>query len=599
MLLLARVKRSRSLLLFVVLFVLRPDLAPQTTQLPKHTSPAVKPGPVHFEDIARQAGLTALNVYGGDTHKEFIIETTGNGAIIFDYDNDGWPDIYLPNGSTIEGFPDNKAPTAHLYHNNRDGTFTDMTARAGLVHSGWGQGGCVGDFDNDGYLDLLVTYWGQNTLYRNNGDGTFTDVTAKAGLNTARDEWSTGCSFVDYDRDGKVDIFLVRYVDFSYDSVPRPGQGRWCQWKGINVMCGPRGLKPGVNALYHNQGDGTFSDVSQKSGIRNATACYGFTSLTADFDHDGWPDIYVACDSTASLLYHNNHDGTFAEIGKKAGVAYNEDGSEQAGMGLAADDFTHSGFQDIIKTNFSDDTPTLYRNRGENNFDDVTYSAGVGKIKSWLGWGVQFYDFDNSGWPDLLIANGHVYPEVDGKALGTSYREPKVAYYNLRDGTFANITAEAGSALSESHSGRGMALGDLFNDGHQEALVNNMNEPPSLYYNTAPIGNWISLQLIGVKSNRAALGAVVTLEQGSDKHEKEVRSGDGYISQSDLRLHFGLGRSTRAQKIVIRWPSGLVETLSDLPANQYYVVREGGGIDKNKTHGLSSVHIERPNANAH
>jgi enediyne biosynthesis protein E4 len=595
--LLTRVKRS--LLLFVVLSVLRPDLAPQTTHLPKHTSAAVKPGPVHFEDIARQAGLTALNVYGGDTHKEFIIETTGNGAIIFDYDNDGWPDIYLPNGSAIEGFPDNKAPTAHLYHNDHDGTFTDVTARAGLVHSGWGQGGCVGDFDNDGYLDLLFTYWGQNTLYRNNGDGTFTDVTAKAGLKTARDEWSTGCSFVDYDRDGKVDIFLVRYVDFSYDSVPRPGQGRWCQWKGINVMCGPRGLKPGVNALYHNNGDGTFSDVSQKSGIRNATACYGFTSLTADFDHDGWPDIYVACDSTASLLYHNNHNGTFAEIGKKAGVAYNEDGSEQAGMGLAADDFTHNGFQDIIKTNFSDDTPTLYRNRGENNFDDVTYNAGLGKIKSWLGWGVQFYDFDNSGWTDLLIANGHVYPEVDGKGLGTSYREPKVAYYNLRDGTFANITAEAGSALSELHSGRGMALGDLFNDGHQEALVSNMNEPPSLYYNTAPIENWISLQLIGVKSNRAALGAVVTLEQGSDKHEKEVRSGDGYISQSDLRLHFGLGRSARAQKIVIRWPSGLVETLSDLPANQYYAVREGGGLDKSKTRGPSSVHIERPNSNAH
>ena len=599
MLLLTRVKRFRSLLLFVVLSVLRPDLAPQTTQLPKHTSPAVKPGPVHFEDIARQAGLTALNVYGGDTHKEFIIETTGNGAIIFDYDDDGWPDIYLPNGSTIEGFPDNKAPTAHLYHNNHDGTLTDVTARAGLAHSGWGQGGCVGDFDNDGYLDLLVTYWGQNTLYRNNGDGTFTDMTAKAGLKTARDEWSTGCSFVDYDRDGKVDIFLVRYVDFSYDSVPRPGQGRWCQWKGINVMCGPRGLKPGVNALYHNNGDGTFADVSQKSGIRNATACYGFTSLTADFDHDGWPDIYVACDSTASLLYHNNHDGTFAEIGKKAGVAYNEDGSEQAGMGLAADDFTHSGSQDVIKTNFSDDTPTLYRNRGENSFDDVTYNAGLGKIKSWLGWGVQFYDFDNSGWPDLLIANGHVYPEVDGKALGTSYREPKVAYYNLRDGTFANISAEAGSALSESHSGRGMALGDLFNDGHQEALVSNMNEPPSLYYNTAPIENWISLQLIGVKSNRAALGAVVTLEQGSEKHEKEVRSGDGYISQSDLRLHFGLGKSTRAEKIMIRWPSGLVETLSDLPTNHYYIVREGGGVDKSKTRGPSSVHIERPNANAH
>jgi len=573
-------------------------LAAQATQTPNTKPSRVKPGEVHFEDIAQQAGLNARNVYGGDAHKEFIIETTGNGTIIFDYDNDGWPDIYLANGSTVEGFPNDKAPTGHLYHNNHDGTFTDVTSRAGLVRSGWGQGGCVGDYDNDGYLDLLVTYWGRNALYRNNGDGTFTDVTAKAGLKTIRDEWSTGCSFIDYDRDGKVDILLVRYVDFSYDSVPRPGQGRWCQWKGINVMCGPRGLKPGVNALYHNNGDGTFLDVSQKSGILKATGCYGFTSLTADFDHDGWPDIYVACDSTASLLYHNNHDGTFSEMGKKAGVAYNEDGLEQAGMGLSAADFTHSGYQDIVKTNFSDDTPTLYRNRGDNNFDDVTYGAGLGKIKNWLGWGVQFYDFDNSGWPGILISNGHVYPEVDGKALGTSYREPKVAYYNLRDGTFANITAEAGTVLSESHSGRGMALGDLFNDGRLEALVNNMNETPSLYYNTSPIGNWISLQLVGVKSNRAALGAVVTLEQGGDKREMEVRSGDGFISQSDLRLHFGLGNASKAERVVIRWPSGLVETLSDIPANNYYVVREGSGIDRSKTHGVSSVRINRSHPNS-
>jgi hypothetical protein len=571
-------------------------LAAQTTQPTKTETPTVKPGEVHFEDIASQAGLSALNVYGDDTHKEFIIETTGNGAVIFDYDNDGWPDIFLPNGSTVEGFPKDKAPTGHLYHNNHDGTFTDVTARAGLARPGWGQGGCVGDYDNDGYLDLLVTYWGQNVLYHNNGDGTFTDVTAKAGLKTPQDEWSTGCSFVDYDRDGKVDILVVRYVDFSYHSVPRPGQGRWCQWKGINVMCGPRGLKPGVNALYHNNGDGAFTDVSQKSGILDTTLCYGFTSLTADFGHDGWPDIYVACDSTASILYHNNQNGTFTDIGKKAGVAYNEDGSEQAGMGLSADDFTHRGRQDLVKTNFSDDTPTLYLNRGDDDFDDVTYSSGLGRIKNWLGWGVQFYDFDNSGWPGILIANGHVYPEVDGKALGTSFREPKVAYYNQRDGTFANITAEAGSALSEPHSGRGMALADLFNDGHQEALVNNMNERASLYYNTSPIGNWISLQLVGVKSNRAALGAVVTLEQGSGKHEKEVRSGDGYISQSDLRLHFGLGKSPRAEKIVIRWPSGLVETLSDLPANQYYIVREGSGVDRSKTHGVSSVRIDAPGA---
>jgi hypothetical protein len=567
-----------------------------TAQLPKarrRNAAPVVPAKVHFEDIASKVGLDALNVYGGDTHKEFIIETTGNGAIIFDYDNDGWPDIYLPNGSTIEGIPKDNVPTGHLYHNNQDGTFTDVTARAGLAHSGWGQGGCVGDYDNDGYLDLLVTYWGQNALYHNNGDGTFTDISVKAGLHTARDEWSTGCSFVDYDRDGKVDIFLARYVDFSYDSVPRPGQGRWCQWKGINVMCGPRGLKPGINALYHNNGDGTFTDVSKRSGLLATTGCYGFTSLTSDFDQDGWPDVYVACDSTASLLYHNNHDGTFAEIGKRAGIAYNEDGSEQAGMGLSADDFRHSGYQDLVKTNFSDDTPTLYLNRGDNNFDDVTYSSGLGKIKSWLGWGVQFYDFDNSGWPGILIANGHVYPEVDGKALGTSYREPKVAYYNLRNGTFANITADAGTTLSENHSGRGLALGDLFNDGRQEALVNNMNEKPSLYYNTAPVENWITLHLVGVKSNRAAVGTSVTLEHGGDKRQQEVRSGDGYISQSDLRLHFGLGRSSKAEKIVIRWPNGLVETLSNLAANRYYVVREGQGVDSTKTKTVSSIRIGR------
>jgi len=580
-----------ALLLLSGLLLLAPGTPAQGPSA-KPTAAAVVSGKVHFEDIAPKVGLDALNVYGGDTHKEFIIETTGNGAIIFDYDNDGWPDIYLPNGSTIEGYPKEKAPIGHLYHNNQDGTFSDVTARSGLGRSGWGQGGCVGDYDNDGYLDLLITYWGQNALYHNNGDGTFTDVSAKAGLKTANDEWSTGCSFVDYDRDGKVDIFLARYVDFSYDSVPRPGQGRWCQWKGINVMCGPRGLKPGTNALYHNNGDGTFTDVSQKSGMRTTTACYGFTSLTSDFDQDGWPDIYVACDSTASLLYHNNHDGTFTEIGKKAGVAYNEDGSEQAGMGLSADDFTHTGYQDIIKTNFSDDTPTLYLNRSDNNFDDVTYSSGLGRIKSWLGWGVQFYDFDNSGLPGILIVNGHVYPEVDGKALGTSYREPKVAYYNRRDGTFANITTDAGGVLSENHSGRGLALGDLFNDGHQEALVNNMNEKPSLYYNTAPIENWITLRLVGVKSNRAALGASVTLQQGDDKRQQEVRSGDGYISQSDLRLHFGLGRSTKADKMVIRWPSGLVETVSGLAANHYYEIREGQGLDASKTRAPSSVRIK-------
>jgi len=565
-----------------------------SAQMPGAHSPAsrgVKPGVVQFEDIARQSGLTALNVYGGDQHKEFIIETTGNGAAIFDYDNDGWPDIFLPNGSTVAGFSADTAPTGHLYHNNRDGTFTDVTAKAGVARAGWGQGACVGDYDNDGYLDLMVTYWGQNSLYHNNGDGTFTDVTKKAGLETPKDQWSTGCSFIDYDRDRKADIFIVRYVDFTYDSVPKPGQGQWCHWKGVDVMCGPRGLKVGVNALYHNNGDGTFTDVSEKSGITKTSGCYGFTSLPGDYDQDGWPDIYVACDSTPSILYHNNHDGSFTDLGSTAGVAFNEDGTLQAGMGLSADDFTHAGRQDIVKTNFSDDTPTLYINRGNNSFDDVTHSAGLGLITNWLGWGVQFYDFDNSGWPGILIANGHVYPELDGKGLGTSYREPKVAYYNLRNGKFANITGQAGAALSEKHSARGMALGDLFNDGREEALVNNVNEPPSLYRNTAAVGNFVSLQLVSSKSNRAALGARVTLEQGDDEREQELRSGSGYISQSDLRLHFGLGTATKAEKIVIRWPSGFVETLRDLPANQYYVVREGSGVDPKQTHGTSGLRI--------
>src|SRR5712692_9943036 len=415
----------------------------QASKSVRTPTPAVKPAPVHLEDIASQSGLTALNVYGGDTHKEYIIETTGNGAVIFDYDNDGWPDVFLPTGSTVEGFANGNAPTGHVYNNNDDGTFTD--------------------------------------------------VTEKAGLKTERAEWSTGCSFIDYDRDGKADLFIARYVDFSYDSVPRPGQGPWCQWKGLSVMCGPRGLKSGINALYHNEGNGTFSDVSKKSGITKYPMCYGLTALSGDYDNDGWTDIYVACDSTPNILYHNNHDGTFSNLAADAGVAYNQDGTEQAGMGLSADDYTHSGEQGIVKTNFSDDTTTLYLNRGNNDFDDVTFRAGLGKIRNWLGWGVQFYDYDNSGWPGILIDNGHVYPEVDGKGLNTSYREPKVAYYNLHNGEFANITGQAGDGPSESHSGRGMALGDLFNDGHLEALVNNMNETPSLYYNTAPVGNFIKI----------------------------------------------------------------------------------------------------------
>jgi enediyne biosynthesis protein E4 len=586
--------RARTSSVFLALFAAMFALGQSTPHKQPSTGAKQRlPGtaPIHFIDIARQLGLTMMNVNGGDRHKTFLIETTGSGAVIFDYDNDGWPDIYLPNGSTIEGFAPDKAPTGHLYHNNHDGTFTDVTLQAGLVRPGWGQGACVGDYDNDGNLDLFVTFWGQSVLYHNNGDGTFTDVTVKAGLNTARDEWSTGCSFLDYDRDGKADLFVARYVDFSYDSVPKPGEGEYCILKAIPVVCGPRGLKKAENALYHNNGDGTFSDASEKAGITKTPGCYGLTSLTGDFDQDGWPDIYVACDSTPNLLYHNNRNGTFKEIGHTAGVAFSEDGALQAGMGLAADDFTHAGRQSIVKTNFSDDTPTLYLNRGENVFDDITISAGLGSIRNWLGWGVQFFDFDNSGWPGIFIVNGHIVPEVDGKGIGTSYREPKVLYLNLRDGKFANVTSRAGAVLSERHSGRGLALGDLYNDGRLEALVNNMNERPSLYRNTGEVGNFISLQLIGTKSNRAALGAQVTVQTVDGPRTQEVRSGGGYISQNDLRLHFGVGHADKAEKVTIRWPSGLTETLPSLAANRFYVVRETQGIDPARTRGVSQIKL--------
>ncbi len=553
---------------------------------PPRPHPALAPGQIPriaFADIAARAGLTMQNFYGGVHHKNFIISTTGNGAVVFDYDNDGWPDIFLVNGWRRGGFPAGQAPTNHLYKNNRDGSFRDVTREAGLLRSGWGQGACVGDYDNDGHLDLLVTYWGQNVLYHNNGDGTFTDVTERAGLLTTGREWNTGACFVDYDRDGHLDLFVARYVDFSYHSVPRPGEGRWCQWKGIDVMCGPRGLRGGVNALFHNNGDGTFTDVSEKSGVVHPSGYYGFTPLTGDYDQDGWPDIYVSDDSTPNILYHNNRNGTFSDIGAMAGVAYNQDGAEQAGMGVSAGDYLRNGRLDIVKTNFSDDTPTLYRNQGKENFEDVTYAAGLGNITRWLGWGVMFMDFDNSGWLGIFICNGHVYPEVDEHKLGTRFKEPKVLYYNLHDGRFANITGRAGADLSLPQAARGLAIGDLFNEGRLSGVVNNMNGRPSLYYNSAPVGNFLSLKLEGVKSNRAAIGAGVTVEANGSPQYDEVRSGGSFISQNDLRLHFGLGRAREAERITIRWPSGHVETLKQVAANRFYNVREGEGIDAKRT----------------
>src|SRR5712675_358969 len=459
----------------------------QAPNASKNNQATVKPNVVHFENIARQAGLTALNVNGNNKHNVFLIEGTGMGAVIFDYDNDGWPDIFLPNGTQVEGFPKGQEPTGHLYHNNQDGTFTDVTEKAGLAHSGWGQGGCVGDYDNDGYEDLFVTYYGKNVLYHNNGEGTFTDVSEKAHV-AGNGAWSTGCAFVDYDRDGKLDLFVATYVDFDIKTAPGPGERASCMWKGVAVMCGPRGLPWGNNLLYHNSGDGTFADVTKKAKIDRTNGHYGFSVSTFDFDDDGWPDIFVACDSTPSILYHNNQDGTFTDVAVVAGAAFNEDGKEQAGMGSTIDDYNGDGRLDIFKTNFSDDTATLYRNNGDGTFDDVTFAAGLGLYTKYLGWGTMFIDADNDGWPDLLLINGHVYPEVDKQHLGSDYQEPRILYHNQGNGTFEDISESAGPGITEARSGRGLAVGDLWNDGRMSAVVSNMNATVSLLVNQVRAG---------------------------------------------------------------------------------------------------------------
>ena len=532
---------------------------------------------VNFEDVAAKAGLTARHVTGPEFDKKYIIETTGSGVAVFDYNNDGWPDIFFVNGTTLEGFPKGQEPTNHLYQNNRDGTFTDVTEKANLVRSGWGQGACVGDYDNDGNDDLLVTYFGQQVLYKNTGKGQFVDVTEKAGLMHSSPRWTTGCSFLDYDKDGKLDLFVSNYVNFDIKKTPAKGTNQFCRWKGMPVMCGPRGLPGGTNLLYHNNGDGTFTDVSEKSGITKPSGYYAFTSLVSDYDNDGWPDIYVACDSTPNILYHNEGNGTFTDIGLISGGAFNEDGQEQAGMGVSAADYDNDGFLDIVKTNFADDTPTLYRNAGDGTFKDATYHGRLGMNTRFLGWGTGFFDIDNDGWKDIFMVNGHVYPEVDTQAPDSPYKQERLIYWNLRNGTFLDISAQAGPGITEKHSSRGAALGDLDNDGSLEIAVNNMNETPSLLKNRGEKKNWILLKTVGKKSNRNGIGARVTIFAGGHRQMDEVRSGGSYISQNDLRLHFGIGDATKVERAEVLWPSGIKEFFENLKANQVVVLEEGTG----------------------
>jgi hypothetical protein len=531
----------------------------------------------NFTDVAEKAGLTIQEIFGGIDTKKYIIETTGTGVAIFDYDNDGWPDIFLVNGTRLGTPPTGPAPTNHLYRNNHDGTFSDVTAKAGLTATGWGQGVCVGDYDNDGWADLYITYYGKNRLYHNQG-GVFTEVAEKAGVAGSGKSWGTGCAFVDYDRDGRLDLIVANYVDFDLATAPAPGERPTCIWKGVPVMCGPRGLPGAKNILYHNKGDGTFEDVTTKAHIDRTDGHYAFSVSTLDFDEDGWPDIFVACDSTPSILFHNNHDGTFTDVAVTAGAAFNEDGREQAGMGSTVADYNGDGHLDIFKTNFSDDTSTLYRNNGDGTFTDATSAAGLGLYTQYLGWGTMFFDFDNDGWPDLILVNGHVYPEVDSQHLGSNYKEPRILYHNNGDGTFSDVSSSAGLGITSAASARGLAVGDLWNDGRMSAVISNMNAVPSLLVNQIRTSNhWIAIRPVGSKSNRDGIGARILVKAANRILVDEVRSGSSYISNSDMRVHFGLAASTKIEWVEVRWPSGLVERFTDLTVDAIHTIKEGAG----------------------
>ncbi len=555
--------------------ILTPCLVSSFAQQAKLTSPA-KPI-ANFTDVAEKAGLTMQEIFGGIDTKKYIIETTGTGVAIFDYDNDGWPDIFLVNGTRLGAAPAGPAPSNHLYRNNHDGTFTDVTSKAGLDATGWGQGVCVGDYDNDGWEDLYVTYYGKNRLYHNQR-GVFTEVAAKAGVAGSGKAWGTGCAFVDYDRDGSLDLIVANYVDFDLATAPAPGERPTCVWKGVPVMCGPRGLPGAKNILYHNKGDGTFEDVTAKAHIDRTDGHYAFSVSTLDFDEDGWPDIFIACDSTPSILYRNNHDGTFTDVAVTAGAAFNEDGREQAGMGSTVADYNGDGHLDIFKTNFSDDTSTLYRNNGDGTFTDATSAAGLGLYTQYLGWGTMFVDFDNDGWPDLILVNGHVYPEVDSQHLGSNYKEPRILYHNNGDSTFTDISASAGPGITTVASSRGLAVGDLWNDGRMSAVISNMNAAPSLLVDQVRNSNhWIAIRLVGTTSNRDGIGARISVKTANRMLVDEARSGSSYDSNNDMRVHFGLGLSPKIEWIEVRWPSGLAEKFSGLAIDTIHTVKEGTG----------------------
>jgi hypothetical protein len=534
-----------------------------------------------FVDVSANAGLTQTMFYGDSAHNTYIVEVNGAGCAFFDYDNDGWMDAFILGGRRLEGVPPGAGN--RLYHNNRDGTFTDVTAKAGLTEAGWACGVCVGDYNNDGFEDLYLTYYGQNRLYRNNGDGTFTDATEKAGLRDARTRFGSGCTFVDYNRDGLLDLFVSNYVDIDLATAPKPSmQVPNCNFEGVPTNCGPGGLAMPYHSLYRNNGDGTFTDVSKESGIAALHNSYGFTAVAFDVDEDGWPDIFVACDATPSLLLMNNHDGTFREEALLRGVALGSAGEPLGGMGVGVGDFDLDGHIDLVKTHFVNQATGIYHNNGKGEFDDHTFRAGLGGERRFSSWGTGLVDLDNDGYPDIFIVAGTVAPELEKVYAKYPARNPRLIFRNQCNGTFAELGDEAGPAIASRHISRGCAFGDFDNDGDLDILIMNRNEPPTLLRNDVPAGNhWIKVRLEGTKSNRSAIGARVLVRYGGKVQAQCLASQSSFLSANDPRMHFGLGPASKAS-VEVHWPAGTTETYADLSVDQLVTISEGRGIVKGR-----------------
>jgi hypothetical protein len=543
---------------------------------PANQAPSPNPPIPQLVDITRSTKIQFDHL--SSPAKKYIVESMSGGVALIDYDRDGWPDIYFTNAPGIDMALAGRKARSALFHNNHDGTFTDVTEKAGVGYPCWAMGASIGDFDNDGWPDLLVTCFGGIVLYHNNHDGTFSDVTTQAGL--GKDSgWATGAAFGDYDGDGWPDLFVAHYVDLDLKDLPEFGSKPTCQYHGIAVQCGPRGLKGSPDALYHNNGNGTFTEVSKAAGVDDAQKFFGLTAIWCDFNNDGRLDLFVANDGEPNYLYRNDGNGHFTDVALDAGVAVNLDGSEQANMGVALGDYEHKGMFSLAITHFSEEYAALYRNNGALNFTDVSYTSGIARgTAQYVGWGDAFFDLDNDGWPDLIIVNGHVYPQVDTKNIGTTFREPKLLYLNQHDGTFRDISKLAGPAIQILQVSRGLAIGDLFNDGRLEVVIENLEgEPMILQPQGGPRNHWVSFELQGAKGNRLALNARLRATAGDLVQEDQVQSGGSYLSQSDLRIHFGLAQHEKVDKLEIFWPSGKVETLTNVGADHFYLLKEGEG----------------------